>query len=421
MKLEADWLLGFGVCVALCVFPDIASRAGSTPVVRVPAGDATGLAEALRLAPPGARLVLEGGSYRGNFELRSPVALQGTNGAEISSDHQGTVLRVFAPNVSIEGLEVRDGGDDITNTDACIYVEESADRVTIRGNQMTGCAWGIWVNGADQATIEDNQIQGTSQKLLSDRGNGIHLFDTRDSRVRNNRVELGRDGLYISNSERVLLEKNHMIRTRFGIHYMYSHRCSVNGNRVEDSLIGAAIMYSKELAVVGNKISGSREHGILLRDVLHSKIEANVSEHNGDGVFLGSSYYNTIRGNRFERNGLAAHVSNGSNENLVTENDFIDNQLQVRFLDQKSITWSHEGRGNYWSHYVGWDRNRDGVGDKRFLVTRITDRLTHEYPVLKVILHSPAMQLLQKIENQFPVISGPSIVDEHPLMAAVTR
>jgi nitrous oxidase accessory protein len=137
-------------------------------------------------------------------------------------------------------------------------------------------------------------------------------------------------------------------------------------------------------------------------------------------LFLGSSYFNLIRGNRFARNELAAHVSNGSNQNEVTDNDFIDNRRRVKFLDAKSVTWSGEARGNYWSHYVGWDRDRDGIGDTRFLVTRLSDRLADTFPVLRVILESPAMRLLRRIENQFPVIRGAAIIDRFPLMRPVT-
>ena len=112
-------------------------------------------------------------------------------------------------------------------------------------------------------------------------------------------------------------------------------------------------------------------------------------------------------GRTFARgNELAAHVSNGSKDNQVTENDFIDNRQQVRFLDAKSITWNGESRGNYWSHYVGWDRDRNGIGDTQFLATRLSDRLTYAFPVLRVILESPSMRLLQRIENQFPVDPG---------------
>jgi nitrous oxidase accessory protein len=317
-------------------------------------------------------------------------------------------------------LVLRDGGDDISATDACVYIEAPAARATIADSEMLRCAWGIWVNRAIGTLIEGNHIVGTTQKILSDRGNGIHFFDARESIARDNQIELGRDGIYISNSEGVLIENNRMSDTRFGIHYMYSNRCRVIGNRVQNSAIGAAIMYSKELVVSENHLLDNDTHGILFRDVLYSSIEGNVSEGNADGLFLGSSYFNVIRRNRFARNDLAAHVSSGSKDNEVTENDFIDNRQQVRFLDSKSIIWSGEGRGNYWSHYVGWDRDRNGVGDTRFLVTRLSDRLVYRFPVLRVILESPSMQLLQRIENQFPVIQGAVIVDQYPLIRPVT-
>jgi nitrous oxidase accessory protein len=395
-------------------------QAGAVDLIRVGPGDSAALADVLNNAPAGAEIVLESGTYHGNFEIRVPLTLRGEPDAVLTSDNHGTILRIFAKDVRVADLVLRDGGTDIDETDSCIYIEAPAARAIVIGNEMLRCAWGIWVNGAAGTIIESNRIVGTTQKILSDRGNGIHFFDSRDGVARGNEIELGRDGIYISNSEGVLIENNRMSDTRFGIHYMYSHRCRVIGNHVRNSAIGAAIMYSKELDVSENHLSGNDVHGIFFRDVLYSLIEGNVSERNADGMFLGSSYFNVIRRNRFARNEVAAHVSNGSKDNEVTENDFIDNRQQVRFLDAKSITWNAESRGNYWSHYVGWDRDQNGIGDTHFLVTRLSDRLTYNFPVLRVILESPSMQLLQRIENQFPVIRGAVIIDEYPLIRPAT-
>ncbi|MBW2691083.1 MAG: nitrous oxide reductase family maturation protein NosD [Deltaproteobacteria bacterium] len=420
LRIERSWPLGVLIFGCWLLGVSAPAQAGASEVIRIAAGDNVAFADALQNAPAGAEVVLEGGVYRGNFEVRVPLRLRGEPGVVLTSEGHGTILRIFAKDVRVESLVLRDGGDDIGATDACIYIEATAARATIADSEMLRCAWGIWVNRAVGTLIEGNHIVGTTQKILSDRGNGIHFFDTRESIASGNRIELGRDGIYISNSEGVLIEDNQMSETRFGIHYMYSHRCQVIGNRVRNSAVGAAIMYSKELVVSENHLLGNDTHGILFRDVLYSLIEGNVSEGNADGLFLGSSYFNVIRRNRFAYNELAAHVSNGSKDNEVTENDFIDNRQQVRFLDSKSITWSGEGRGNYWSHYVGWDRDRNGVGDTRFLVTRLSDRLVYRFPILRVILESPSMQLLQRIENQFPVIRGAVIVDQYPLIRPVT-
>ncbi len=391
---------------------------------RIAPGDTKALSKALDASAAGDTILLSGGVYHGNFEIRQSLRLRGAGNEEdpavLTSDGTGSVLRVFAEQVEIAQLGLRHSGTDISDKDACVFVEPSAHHVRILDNQFQECTWGIWIHKASHALIERNSIQGTTKPILSDRGNGIHLFNTTETQVRGNRIQLGRDGLYISNSENVILEDNHMEQTRFGIHYMYSHRCQVIGNTTLNSQVGAAIMYSKELIVRSNHFEGNSEHGILFRDVLYSTIDGNRSLRNHDGIFLGGSFFNTISGNTFERNGMAAHVSTGSKDNQVFDNNFIDNQLQVRFLDRKSIQWNSDGRGNYWSHYAGWDRDHNGIGDTRFLVTRISDKLTHSFPVLRSILGTPAMQLLQKIENQFPVISGPVIIDEYPLMRPTT-
>jgi nitrous oxidase accessory protein NosD len=50
----------------------------------------------------------------------------------------------------------------------------------------------------------------------------------------------------------------------------------------------------------------------------------------------------------------------------------------------------------------------------------LSDRLTETFPVLRVMLGSPSMRLLQRIESQFPVIRGAVIIDPFPLMRPAT-
>jgi nitrous oxidase accessory protein len=200
---------------------------------------------------------------------------------------------------------------------------------------------------------------------------------------------------------------------------MYSHNCVIKRNQLIYSSVGAAIMYSKFVKIYDNFSIYNKEHGFLFRDVLYSKIIYNKALYNADGIFLGSCYYNNINNNNFIKNSVAAKVSNGSSYNDVYKNNFIENKQQVKYLDAKFIYWNIHDVGNYWSHYVGWDLNCDGIGDKKFYVTNISDWLIFSYPILRIIFKSPAMLLLQKIENQFPAFRKAAIIDNYPLMNPV--
>jgi nitrous oxidase accessory protein len=73
-------------------------------------------------------------------------------------------------------------------------------------------------------------------------------------------------------------------------------------------------------------------------------------------------------------------------------------------------------QGNYWSNYVGWDRNGDGVGDVPYEANDMVDQLTWKYPAAKLLLNSPAVQTLRLVARQFPLLRATSIVDRHPRM-----
>jgi len=188
---------------------------------------------------------------------------------------------------------------------------------------------------------------------------------------------------------------------------------------ISDSLIGIAVMYSKYVDLINNFSYLNINHGLFFRDVLYSRILRNKSLYNTDGILLGNSYYNDVINNDIMKNNIGIKVYSGSDENLVYDNNFISNRLQAQFLDNKKIIWNSKRIGNFWSHYIGWDLNMDNIGDKKFYVTNICDWLIFSYPILRVMFDSPALILLQKIENQFPAFRRYSIVDNYPLMRPI--
>ena len=54
---------------------------------------------------------IERGFYAGNLRIDKPLTLRGLQRPTVSGGLQGDTIRVAAPDVSIEGLIVRDSGD----------------------------------------------------------------------------------------------------------------------------------------------------------------------------------------------------------------------------------------------------------------------------------------------------------------------
>src|SRR5690606_870271 len=93
---------------------------------------------------------------------------------------------------------------------------------------------------------------------------------------------------------------------------------------------------------------------------------------------------------------------------------------QGKYVSTPTQGWSGEGRGNIWSAYLGCDRNDDGLGDVPTEPNDNVDRLLRMYPQERLLMNSPAIQVLRWVQRAFPVIRMQGVQDSHPLMRMPT-
>src|SRR5690606_23366529 len=141
--------------------------------------------------------------------------------------------------------------------------------------------------------------------------------------------------------------------------------------------------------------------------IQESVVENNVVARNQRGLFIYDAEYNVLRGNLVIDNDVGVHLWAGAKNNDVANNDFIDNRQQIKYVATRDQEWGGEG-GNYWSNYVGWDRDGDGKGDVPYEANDVVDRLVWRLPAVKLLLNSPALQTLRLIGQQFPLLRAPS-------------
>jgi nitrous oxidase accessory protein len=134
-------------------------------------------------------------------------------------------------------------------------------------------------------------------------------------------------------------------------------------------------------------------------------------------VFIYNANKNRFRGNRFEGCSIGIHFTAGSEGNLVSENAFIGNRNQVKYVGTRYLDWSVEGRGNFWSDNPAFDLDGDGIGDKAYRPNDVMDKVMWTAPQAKVLSTSPAVQVIRWAQAQFPAILPGGVVDSHPLMA----
>jgi len=409
MRNEAT--LAMVALVALLASPATVARAEVLTVGE----DAATVQEALDAASEGDVVEVPEGTWEGPVRIEERVTLRGTGGV-IDGGGEGTVVVVAAPGAVIEGLRVRNSGYDLGAPDCCIYAEPSAIGAVVRDNDLSECAFGIWIHRGHESHVEDNRVQGRDDVREPDRGNGIHLFDGSHLVVRGNVVSGARDGIYVSATDDSLIADNRVEGQRYGVHYMYSHRNTVRGNESLNNLGGYALMESRELVVVDNVARGNSRHGLLFRDAVECEIRGNVLERNGQGMFFFSSTENVIEENRVSGNDVGAKVWAGSVRNRVSRNWFVGNRQQIFYVGTSDLVWGDGVPGNHWSNYTGWDQDGDGIGDRPHRVDSFTANTVYRYPAAVLLLRSPVMELLSHLQGSMPVLEVPTVIDRSPLV-----
>ena len=389
------------------------SQAAQAAEWLVPPGGS--IAAAVRQARAGDTVKVPRGDYEEHLVIDKPLHLIGIERPTVSGAGNGDVIRIKSPDVSIEGLIVRDSGANLTEQNAGIYVEPGSDRVVICDNVLVYNLFGIWIEKLKDPRVCGNVIAGKRDLDSAQRGNGIQLYNTTGARIIDNRISFARDGIYVDVSHHAEFRGNRMHHLRYGTHYMNSNDNLWEGNESYLNRGGLALMEVRRQVVRNNVAWGNTDHGIMLRTIQDSLIENNVTAGNNRGFFIYDAEYNVIRGNQVIGNRVGAHVWAGSIHNDVDGNDFIQNRQQVRFVASRDEIWGNK-QGNYWSNYAGWDSGGDGIGDIPYEANDVVDRLTWEHPLVKLLLNSPAVHSLRLIAQQFPLLRNTSIVDRHPRM-----
>jgi nitrous oxidase accessory protein len=381
-----------------------------------PGGDLPDLQAVVDAAAPGDVVLVPPGEWKGPLHVDIPLTLRGAGG-HLTGDDEGTVLFVEAPHVVIENLHITGSGEDLSADDSCLRVEPAGAGVVVRDNVFTECAFGIWLHEVHEGAVERNHVEGKPLAHPTNRGNGIHLFDSKSLMIRGNYTARARDGIYISATEESLIVDNVAEYQRYGVHYMYSYDNTLRGNISRHNKNGYALMESKRLHVVRNVAEFNEHHGLLFRDAEHCLIEHNRLERNGEGLFFFSSVENIIVDNRVAHNEVGAKIWAGSKRNEISRNNFIGNRKQVMYVSTQDQHWGQGRDGNYWSDYFGWDQDGDGVGDRPYRLDSFTSNLTYRFPAAVLLMRSPSLEMLGHLQRRLPVFRVPTVIDHSPLAA----
>ena len=375
------------------------------------------LATAIEGAAPGDVLILSGGAYLGPVTIDRTLTLQGDGSATIDGQGQGSVITVTGDDVVLTGLHVTGSGTNNQAIDSGIKVVRGADRARITGNRLTNNMHGVDIHGGLDAIVTGNTIEGRQNHRMNERGNGFYVWNAPGTVIEGKTVRWGRDGIFANASKKNTFRGNTFRDLRFAVHYMYTHDSTVSGNISIGNHLGFAIMFSDRVTVTDNLSLGDREHGVMLNFANAADVAGNlVRGGTKKCLFIYNAHKNLIFRNCFEGCGIGIHFTAGSERNLLTENAFIGNQEQVKYVGTRFMEWSHEGRGNFWSDHPAFDLNGDGIADGVFRPNDMMDHILWSQPAAALLTGSPAVQLVRWSQSSFPAILPGGVTDSHPLM-----
>ncbi|WP_165452179.1 right-handed parallel beta-helix repeat-containing protein [Paenibacillus thalictri] len=378
------------------------------------AGHGRSLQQLIDGTPAGGTLVLPEGEYEGTAAIRKPLTIRGTSDVRISGGGSDKpVIAIEASGVRLENLQISQMSKAET---AAVLI--TAERTVIDSLRIDTRSFGIMLRDSGHNEIVNSVIRWqaspakANQAKLSDKRNGIDLFNSHDNRIYGNSISTMNDGIYLENSHRNTVENNRIDHSRYGVHCMYTDGTIVRGNIGSFNVTGAMVMGVKDAIVSGNTFTKQSENvnsqGLLLFDVQTSLIEDNKVEGNRVGFYIEQSQRNEIRHNEVLQNFVGIQLLE-SEGNRFQENRFTGNVIESEASESSANLFI----SNIWDSFQGIDTDGDGVSNTAYAMNPFFQKLTSATPAYQLFFHSPGMLFL---ESMFTAGKEEWTVDKTPLM-----
>jgi nitrous oxidase accessory protein len=365
-------------------------------------------------APEGSVVEIGPGTYRGDLYLDHRIALSGRGRPRLLGSGAGSVVRVRASNVVVEGFDIDGGGGgDLGRDSSGIHV--AGRNVTIRNCRISNALFGVYLREADGAAIEGCEIRGIPGKDPGEKGSGVHVWNTNGFRLSNNTIVDARDGFYIQSSSHGTITGNTARDLRFGLHYMFSDDNLFEDNTFENSAAGTALMYSKRIVFRRNRFLHNRGFasvGLLFKACEDVTAESNLVADNARGIFLEGSYRNLFRGNVVAESDTAIVLYDSCAQNRFEGNSFVANMTPLTLVGRRTDT---SFDGNYWSGNDVPDLDGDGRSDRPYNLSSVFDHLRGNLTAADLFTESFAAAALGAAERAFPVLDPVTVEDRAPL------
>jgi len=405
--------------ILLCGLVAFAMNAEAQTITVSPGGNIPTISKAIEMADSNDVIRLQEGRYaERDIIINKPLTIEGEGAAIIDAEGKGFALIVRADNVTIRNIEVRNTGKSFMDDNAGILLEEVKGGL-IENVRLTDNYFGIYLSQSSDTIVRNNIVTASNERETQS-GNGIHLWYSKNITIEGNTVRGHRDGIYFEFVEDVIITGNLSEENlRYGQHFMFSDRCLFTKNTYRNNGAGVAVMYTDQVTMTENVFEdnwGSAAYGLLMKEIRESEVFNNRFENNSIALYMEASSRNRIKHNEFVNNGWALKVMANSMDNQFVKNNFVENSFDVATNSRQNFNIFNK---NYWSHYSGYDLDRDGVGDVPYRPVRLFSIIIEKQPEVLVLMRSLLIGILDTAERIMPVLTPEELVDKKPQMARI--
>lgn len=406
--------------LAIAARPSAAQEHVSTPGAiegRPSSATVSPLQPLLDRAPPRSRLEIPPGTYVGDLIVDKPLVLVGRGRPKLVGSGTGSVVRVRAGEVTIDGFDI-DGrrGGDLGRDSSGVHV--AALRATIRNCRIADALFGVYLREAHGTLVEGCFVRGIAGLAPGEKGSGIHAYNTRDFRLIGNELVDVRDALYLQNSSNGIIRGNVARDMRYGLHYMFSDDNVFEDNTFERGDAGTAVMYSRRIVFRRNRFVHNRGFasvGLLLQQCDDVIAEDNFIGDNARGIFIEGTQRNVFRRNLVAESDTAIVLYDSVRSTRFEGNLFAGNLSPLLLVGRRTDT---SFDGNYWSDNRGPDLDGDGRSDRPYRLASVFDHFRSNLTAADLLADGFAAAALAAAEQAFPIIEGPAAFDHAPLVRA---
>lgn len=373
-------------------------------------------------AKPGDVITPPAGTYAGPLLINKAIILEGGGNVTIDSGGVGSVIVLQTDGATVRGLHLMNTGESHNDLDSGIQVRGNYN--VIKDNDISDSLFGIDIQQSNNNIVARNRIQSKPFDL-GVRGDGIRLWYSNDNRIEDNTIINARD-VVVWYSKDNTISGNSISGGRYALHFMYAQYNLVSNNHFDNNSVGTFLMYSDGVVLRGNRISrglGATGMGIGMKESSDVTVEDNTILYCATGIYMDVSPYQPGTTNRILRNRLAFNsigilFHNDWTGNVLEDNRFESNYVQVS-VNAGASAKRNDWDGNYWDDYLGFDRNKDGIGDNSHEQRVYADRLWMDVPAASFFKGSAVLSMLDFLERLAP-LSEPVLLlsDPRPKMTA---